>query len=385
MPHVVDMSTENAKIHVSGLDFEWDQSRQVFLVNGVPSIAMWIDPTVASIMSALHRMVGTERFSLALYGAGEAGVDGEWEHLVMKWPTPEEGLAALGQLSIMAGRGSFEVVSIDRQKKEARFRGKNGWEATYQKAAGVCWGSSSFTGKLAGYARKLFECNVWAEQTAFTALGAEWDEFVVRESTTTVTSRLNDLISSDKASRADLDAAFDLLKREIRERRQVEATLKLEIQEREHAQQSLVEKLEIIREQEAAIRSLSTPILQLWEGIVVLPVIGLVDSVRAAQMLEDLLATIVRTRARYAILDLTGVEVIDTHAADHLLKIVRASSLVGARCLVSGISPMMAQTVVSLGFDLVGVFSFSTLEAALRFALTEGGGLHEVKKMRLRA
>ena len=379
------MSTENPKIHVSGLDFEWDQSTAVFLVNGIPAVAMWIDSTMASIMSGLHTMVGTERFNLALYGAGEAGIDGEWEHLVMKCSTAEEGLAVIGRLANMVGLGFWEVVSIDRQKREARFRSKNSWEAIYQKAIGVCWGSSSLAGRFAGYSRKLFDCNVWAEQTSFIALGAEWDEFVVRESTITVTSRLNELISSDRASRADLDAAFDLLKREIKERRQVEETLKLEIQEREHAQQSLVEKLEIIRAQEAAIRSLSTPILQLWEGIVVLPVIGLVDSVRATQMLEDLLATIVRTKARYAILDLTGVEVIDTHAADHLLKIVRASSLVGARCLVSGISPIMAQTVISLGFDLVGVLSFSTLEAALRFALTEGGGLHEVKKMRLRA
>lgn len=379
------MSTENAKIHVSGLDFEWDQRKGVFLVNGIPAVAMWIDPTVASLMSSLHRMVGTERFNLALYSAGEAGVDGEWEHLVMKYPTAEEGLFVLGQLSSLAGLDSFEVVSIDRQKKEARFRSKNSWEALYQKSIGVCWGSSSFAGKVAGYARKLFECNVWTEQTTFSALGAEWDEFVVRESTTTVASRLNELISSDKASRADLDAALDQLKQEIRERRHVEEALTLEIQEREHAQQSLVEKLEIIREQEDAIRSLSTPILQLWEGIVVLPVIGSVDSMRAAQMLEDLLGTIVRTKARYAILDLTGVEVLDTHAADHLLKIVRASSLVGARCLVSGISPVMAQTVVSLGVDLGGLLSFSTLEVALRFALTESGGLHEVKKMRLRA
>ncbi len=379
------MSTENAKIHVSGLDFEWDQRKGVFLVNGIPTVAMWIDSTMASIMSGLHRMVGTERFNLALYAAGEAGIDGEWEHLVMKCPTAEEGLAVIGRLANMVGLGSWEVVSIDRQKKEARFRSKNSWEALYQKSIGVCWGSSSLAGRLAGYGRKLFECNIWAEQTSFLALGAEWDEFVVRESTTTVASRLNELITSDKATRADLDAALDLLKQEIQERRHVEETLKVEIQEREHAQQSLVEKLEIIREQEDAIRSLSTPILQLWEGIVVLPVIGSVDSMRAAQMLEDLLGTIVRTKARYAILDLTGVEVLDTHAADHLLKIVRASSLVGACCLVSGISPMMAQTVVSLGVDLGGLLSFSTLEVALRFALTESGGLNEVKKMRLRA
>jgi rsbT co-antagonist protein RsbR len=122
---------------------------------------------------------------------------------------------------------------------------------------------------------------------------------------------------------------------------------------------------------------------------VVLPVIGLVDSMRAAQMLEDLLGTIVRTKARCAILDLTGVEVMDTRAADPLLEGVRASALVGARCLVSGISSIMAQTVVGLGIEieLDGLLSFCTLEAALRFARTESTRPRETrtKKRRLRA
>jgi rsbT co-antagonist protein RsbR len=379
------MSTENPKIHVSGLDFEWDQSKGAFLIHGNASVAMWIESTMAGFMSGIHRMVGTERFNLAVYGAGEDGIEGEWEHLIMKCPTVEEGLTTIGKLANMTGLGYWEVVSIDREKKEARFRSKHSWEAIYQKALGVCWGSQSLSGRFAGYSRKIFGCNVWTEQTAFIAQGAEWDEFIVRASTTTVESRLNELISSDKATRADLDAALGRLKQEIEERKQAEETLKQEIQEREAAQQSLLEKLEIIRSQEEAIRSLSTPILQLWDGIVVLPVIGLVDSMRAAQMLEDLLGTIVRTKARYAILDLTGVEVMDTRAADHLLKVVRASALVGARCLVSGISSNMAQTVVSLGVDLGDLMSFSTLEAALRFALTESAGPREVKKKRLRA
>lgn len=379
------MSTENPKIHVSGLDFEWDQANGAFLIHGNASVAMWIESTMAGFMSGLNRMVGTDRFNLAVYGAGEDGIEGEWEHLIMKSPTVEEGLTTIGKLANMTGLGYWEVLSIDREKKEARFRSKNSWEAIYQKALGVSWGSNSLAGRFAGYCRKIFECNVWTEQTAFIALGAEWDEFTVRASTTTVQSRLDELISSDKGTRADLDAALGRLKQEIEERKQAEETLKQEIQERESAQQSLLEKLEIIRAQEEAIRSLSTPILQLWEGIVVLPVIGLVDSMRAAQMLEDLLGTIVRTKAHYAILDLTGVEVMDTRAADHLLKVVRASALVGARCLVSGISSNMAQTVVSLGVDLGRLKSFSTLEAALRFALTESVKPRRTKKRRPRA
>lgn len=376
------MSTENPKIHVSGLDFEWDLENGAFLIQGNKTVSMWIESTMAGFMSGLNRMVGTERFNLAVYGAGEEGIDGEWEHIILKAPTIEEGLHTVGRLANMTGLGYWELVSLDQEKKEARFRAKHSWEAIYQKALGVCWGSGSLAGRLAGYCRKIFGCNVWTEQTAFLARGDEWDEFVVRASTTTVQTQLDDLIVSDKATRADVDAALGRLKQEIEERKQAEEALKREIQEREAAQESLLEKLEIIRAQEEAIRSLSTPILQLWEGIVVLPVIGLVDSMRAAQMLEDLLGTIVRTKSRYAILDLTGVEVMDTRAADHLLKVVRASALVGARCLVSGISPIMAQTVVSLGVDLGALLTFSTLEAALRFALTESIKPRKAKRRR---
>ena len=93
------MSTENPKIHVSGLDFEWDQEKGAFLINGNATVAMWIESTMAGFMSGLHRMVGTDRFNLAVYGAGEDGIEGEWEHLIMKCPTVEEGLATIGKLA----------------------------------------------------------------------------------------------------------------------------------------------------------------------------------------------------------------------------------------------------------------------------------------------
>ena len=99
--------------------------------------------------------------------------------------------------------------------------------------------------------------------------------------------------------------------------------------------------------------------------------IGTVDSTRIAEMMESLLSALVKERARYAIIDLTGVDVMDTSAANHLLRMVRSTHLLGTRCLVSGISPRMAQTVISIGIDLSELESFSTLESALRFALRE--------------
>jgi rsbT co-antagonist protein RsbR len=120
-----------------------------------------------------------------------------------------------------------------------------------------------------------------------------------------------------------------------------------------------------------AIRAMSTPILEVWRGVLLLPVIGAVDSARAAEMTESLLNAVVRTRCRMAILDLTGVEVMDTSTLGHLFKIVSATALLGSSCVVSGISARVAQTIAGLGIELSGLRAFRTLEDALAFALRQ--------------
>jgi PAS domain S-box-containing protein len=124
---------------------------------------------------------------------------------------------------------------------------------------------------------------------------------------------------------------------------------------------------------QATLRAMSTPILEVWEGVVLLPVIGMVERERAARMREALLDTIAATRARVAILDLTGVTEVDDTTAGHLIDIARAAALLGSKCLVSGISPVIARTLVELGVDARGLVAFGTLRSALRHALLEQG------------
>ena len=119
---------------------------------------------------------------------------------------------------------------------------------------------------------------------------------------------------------------------------------------------------------EDAIRVMSVPILQVSDGVLALPIIGLMDSTRAAQATEALLEAIVRTRCRIAILDLTGVEAVDSGTVSHLFTMISAASLLGSRCVVSGISPAVAQTVTQLGLDVSSLRSFRTLQESLRFA-----------------
>jgi rsbT co-antagonist protein RsbR len=118
-----------------------------------------------------------------------------------------------------------------------------------------------------------------------------------------------------------------------------------------------------------AVRVMGAPIMEVWDSVIAMPVLGLVDSPRASQMTEALLHAVVTRQARVAIIDLTGVQEIDTSTLDHLIRMIGAASLLGTRCVVSGISPAIAQILTQLDVDTSRLQAFRTLKEALRFAI----------------
>jgi rsbT co-antagonist protein RsbR len=138
-------------------------------------------------------------------------------------------------------------------------------------------------------------------------------------------------------------------------------------QERSAAyRKELEEKLAMIELQRAAIKELSTPIIEVWEGVLCLPIVGVLDSARSAEMTEMLLRSIVDTKARCAIIDITGIQVMDTATADHFLRMAKAVRLLGAECVLTGINPNIAQTIVHMGVDLSDVVTHRSLRNALQ-------------------
>ena len=131
---------------------------------------------------------------------------------------------------------------------------------------------------------------------------------------------------------------------------------------------------EIINRQQREMLELSTPVVKLWEGILALPMIGTLDSARTQVVMENLLQKVVETGAQIAILDITGVPTVDTLVAQHLLKTVTALRLMGAECIISGVRPQIAQTIVHLGVDLQGVTTKANLADALALALKRTSG-----------
>jgi len=129
---------------------------------------------------------------------------------------------------------------------------------------------------------------------------------------------------------------------------------------------------DIIRRQQQELLELSTPVVRLWEGILALPLIGTLDSARTQIVMESLLEEIVTSGAEIAIIDITGVPTVDTLVAQHLIKTVAAARLMGADCIISGIRPQIAQTIVHLGLEL-GVVSKATMADAFAMALRQLG------------
>jgi rsbT co-antagonist protein RsbR len=130
---------------------------------------------------------------------------------------------------------------------------------------------------------------------------------------------------------------------------------------------------QLIKRQQQELMELSTPVVKLWDGILALPIIGTLDSARTQVVMESLLQTVVQTNSRFAIIDITGVPTVDTLVAQHLLKTITAARLMGAECIISGVRPQIAQTIVHLGIDLAQVITKAKLSDAFALCLQKSG------------
>ena len=149
-----------------------------------------------------------------------------------------------------------------------------------------------------------------------------------------------------------------------------------EATERKKLEQALADseaaKTVLINRLKYSIDELSNPILEVWDDVLVMPIIGVVDSRRTADMVQRLLAEVARSQASFVIIDLTGVEIVDTRTADHLIKLMRKVEVVGARCVLTGIRAAVAETLVEIGVDFNRITTLRNLKHGLREALRVG-------------
>ncbi len=224
-PPSARVSREADRIRLSGIEIAWDVEKGTCTFEKLPVAMMWVDTTLAGLMSGVQAMVGTERFSLALQSEGRKSVEADWK-VISLFPDFESGYRAIANIAAVAGWGDWKLVSLDEAERRCRFRVKDSWEGLYQKALGVSWGSGMLAGKMAGYCSKLFDTNCWAEQTAFVARGDEFDEFLVGPSERSLETEIENLLATDEATRADMAVALQKLRKEVGERERAEAALR---------------------------------------------------------------------------------------------------------------------------------------------------------------
>jgi len=141
----------------------------------------------------------------------------------------------------------------------------------------------------------------------------------------------------------------------------------------QHLEAALRERAEEHEQLVATIRAISTPVIPVFDEIIVLPLVGTIDSARSAQIMETLLTGVQAFSAEFVIIDITGVPIVDTSVANHLLQAARAATLLGAQCVLVGISADVAQTIVQLGVNLSNITTCSNLQAGITFALQRQG------------
>jgi rsbT co-antagonist protein RsbR len=315
------------------LEFDLDEGR--FSFYGLEAGSFWLNPSLYRMLAPLIEESGIELARLLIASESSKGTEEDYSFMVTQLgPTFSEGFLAWGRAVGVAGWGAFELPMLDTQNKRATVIVRNAWELKAQAGMPVRWGCPFLQGKIIGIFRHALGTNCWADERIADETG-HTVEFSIYASQATISGEIERLRQAHLAQR---QAELTQLERQLHEKQQT-------------------------------ILQLSTPVVRLWDGILLLPLVGQFDSTRAAQLMSDVREAVTTSRASELIIDITGVLFVDSSVANSLLKTVQAARLLGVECMLVGIKAEVAQALVHLGADLGAVRTFSSLEAGLNQAL----------------
>ncbi len=327
------------------LEFQPDAGR---LLMGNERMIIFRVGAFANLRRLLFMQLGTETARALLLQFGRLCGEGDFEAIGggLVWDTPED--RAMAGPVLHAWEGIVAVIpdtSIVPGMKRMTGTWKNSYEAEMHLAEfGRASEPSCFTlqGYAHGHASMAHGTRIICVETACRAMGDPDCRWEMRP----------DQEWPDSGAAASLRQALQTTPQSFERR--------------------LEQQMELARRQGEALTAMALPVIEVWDRVLALPVIGVVDSARAAAMTEALLAAIVRTGAKCAILDLTGVTEMNTETAAYLMRMIQAAGLLGSECLVSGISPMIAQTMMQLGI-MINIRAFPTLKIALQHVIHAPG------------
>ncbi len=317
---------------------------------------------MSTLRGLLYRQLGPELSRAILSQFGYQCGAGDFANLMQNytWESDLDKLTSGPVLHTWEGIVHVTPTLIDYDRESGRFDFKGVWRNSYEAEihlqqigvsdTPVC---HSLTGYASGYGTAFFGRPVLAVETACVAMGHD-----------TCTFEMRDIDRWCPEANPWREA---LKSNELSLVRELETQLELI-----RAQQQELEDL--TSRQRAAISQLSTPVMEVWKSVLVLPIIGIVDSARSQEITNTLLEAIARGQARCAIIDVTGVDVVDTGVANHLQQVVKAARLLGAYCVITGVSPGVAQTLVEIGADLSTVLTLRDLKQGLQACIRHLNG-----------
>lgn len=322
----------------------WKPGLSDFRVLDIPAIVFWLNPSLRDLLLPLVDEVGVDLFRLLVARAASLGTDVDYRAMVTQLgSTFEDGFAGWSQAAATVGWGTYSLEKLDRAGGTAVVRIRNPWEVRTQQEGKPPWGCPFSQGKLIGIFSHALGGPCWADEVIDQS--GEVPEVVFR------------IYRMERTIEGEIH----------RLRRERLLSMQADLQERiDDAAAELRQNVDELAKRDRLIRTLSTPIIQVWDDVLVVPLVGELSAERSDLLNGDLLTHVVSSAATAVVLDLTGLSSIDSATAERLSKTIAALRLVGAECAVVGLSPTLAQAMVELGISLDGVRTLRTLADALR-------------------
>ncbi|WP_047152115.1 STAS domain-containing protein [Aneurinibacillus tyrosinisolvens] len=322
---------------INNTSFTWDTERGIFRFDGADVVLFWIESAFKTLLDTIEEVSGQESATVVLetagYRMGEI-VAGYYQ----TFTDIGEVIASLPGTYTAAGWGKMTIDSFDQANRKAVVRMENSWEYRVNRVQEKQLPGSFLAGHLAGIFTGLFKENMWYRTIKSQLLGDEYDEFEIFASIVTPASNIHDLI------------------------RQTE----------QHQIKSLEEKVaERTKELNTLIQDLSVPVIPVLDNVLVIPLIAKYDAKRAEELMEKALFGVTEHQAKYLILDLTGLKGVDEYTIALLHKLVQSTALVGATCILVGISPELSVEIVNSNFSINEIICFSTLQHGIYYALAQ--------------
>ncbi|WP_421384919.1 STAS domain-containing protein [Bacillus salacetis] len=334
-------AVHNDQINVGGLDFSWNLEKGLFQFEGDDAVLFWISSAMKSFFDTIEEVSGQEAAKVVLETTGfrQGLVVGRYFQ-GLKMPV-EEVAKAIPATYASAGWGKIEITELDEGKTTAKVRLKDSWEYKINVAQGKQQTTTFLAGHFSGIFTALFGSNVWFSVNRDQIENGDFGEFHFGPSGITIEENIHDLARKSESDRI----------------------LKLE---------SMVE--ERTKELTELVKEISSPIIPVLEGIVVVPLLGKYDENRSEDLITKTLNNLPKHKADYLVIDLTGLhQYISQFTVEFLSKLASAASLIGTETILVGISPELAQEITGTNMQLSRFSCFSTLKHGIYYAIGQQG------------